>query len=67
VCVPTWGRIRHIEGRAKLEEFWLKTHVRRTCVRFRPSCREKLTEGLFCKFLKLQGGKLPIFKLWGLN
>jgi hypothetical protein len=50
------GRIRHTEGRAKLEEYWLKTHVRPTCVEFRPSCRKKLTEGLFYKFLKLQGG-----------
>jgi hypothetical protein len=64
---PTWGRIRHTEGRAKLEKIWLKTHVRRTCERFRRSWRERLTEGLFCKFLKLHGGKLQIFKLWGLN
>jgi hypothetical protein len=55
------------EGRAKLEDSWLITHVRGTWVGFRPTCRKNLPEGLFCNFLKLHGDKLPILKLWSLN
>jgi hypothetical protein len=37
------GRSHYTEGSAKLENISLRTHVRRTWVRFRPTCRKNLT------------------------
>jgi hypothetical protein len=54
-------------GEAKIGRFLVK-NTRESHVLGIPSkLPKKLTEDLFCKFLKLQGGKLPILKLWGLN
>jgi hypothetical protein len=58
-----WLRIEGKIGRKN----GLISHVRRTWVGFCPIFQKNLTGGLNCNFLKLQGGKLPILKLWGSN